>query len=630
MSVVVQKFGGTSVANSEKIVAAAQKAIRECKAGHQVVMVVSAMGKNTDGLIALAKETMEVGRAQAETTTGTQDDKFATAAKDFMDGPLSREMDMLLSTGEQVSVALMAMAVHELGYKSVSMTGAQIGITTDQVHTKARIKSISTDRMRQALDEGNIVIAAGFQGVDDDFNITTLGRGGSDTTAVALAAVLNADFCDIYTDVDGVYSMDPKILAEARRMTQVSYDEMLELASLGASVMHSRSIEFARNFNVPVRVRASFADGPGTMIVAKPESMSRAVCGAAIVKDEVRMTLRGVPDHPGAASDIFTPLAEQRIVVDMIVQNISTEGVAEICFTIPKADFASTMRVLQEVKEAKPTAYESINHSDKLSKISIVGSGMAAQTGVAEKMFRALAEKGINIQMISTSAIRISVLVDQDVAMEALRTVHKAFELEKAPTDLATEKPHEIVTEEEKVQAVELLQEMQLQQFKRLYQQQKQLERLLIDNIEMDDTQARITLSDVPNTPGLAAKVFKQIKDANVMVDMIVQSQGEQSQTSLSFTVPRKDAVKAAEVARALAKEFGMPEPKPAMNVDIISLRGTGMRSHTNVSSQMLGRLAAEGINIEMINTSEVCFSAVVAADKGEKTLAALKDEFKQ
>lgn len=630
MSIVVQKFGGTSVADSEKIVAAAQKAVRECKAGHQVVMVVSAMGKNTDKLISLAKETMEVAKSQAETAMGGgNDEKFTTVAKDFMDGPLSREMDMLLSTGEQVSVALMAMAVHELGYKSVSMTGAQIGITTDHMHTKARIKSISTDRMKQALDDGNIVIAAGFQGVDDDFNITTLGRGGSDTTAVALAAVLNADFCDIYTDVDGVYSMDPRILPEARRMNQVSYDEMLELASLGASVMHGRSIEFARNFNVPVRVRASYMDGPGTMIVASPESRSRAVCGAAIVKDEVRITLRGVPDHPGAANDIFNAITSQRIIVDMIVQNVSTEGVAEISFTIPKEEFAATMRALQEVKEAKPEAFESINHNDRLSKISIVGSGMAEQKGIAEKMFRALAEKDINIQMISTSAIRISVLVDQDVAMEALRTVHKAFGLDKPPVDFA-ETPQEIVTEEEKVQAVELLQEMQLQQFKRLYQQQRQLERLLIDNIEMDETQARITLPDVPNTPGLAARVFQQVKDADVMVDMIVQSQGEQLQTNLSFTVPRKDAAKAAQVAKAMAKEFNMPEPKPAVDIDIISLRGTGMRSHTSVSSRMLKRLAAEGINIEMINTSEVCFSAVVPSGKGEQAMEALKDEFKQ
>src|SRR5688572_26498006 len=273
MPLIVQKFGGTSVADTQKILAAARKAIRAQQQGNQVVTVVSAMGQNTDILVDLARE--------------------------ISDRPNAREMDMLLSTGEQVSVALMAMAIHSLGAKAVSLTGAQIGIRTDSTHTKARIQSISTDRMRKLLDEGNIVIAAGFQGIDDDFNITTLGRGGSDTTAVALAAVLKADTCEIYTDVDGVYTTDPRLLPEARRVRQISYDEMLELASLGAGVMHSRSIEFGKKFHVPIHVRSSFTDIPGTMIVAEPEAPDQAVCGAALVKDEARITIEGVPDRPG-------------------------------------------------------------------------------------------------------------------------------------------------------------------------------------------------------------------------------------------------------------------------------------------------------------------------------------------
>ncbi|MDO4549843.1 MAG: aspartate kinase [Planctomycetia bacterium] len=588
MSVIVQKFGGTSVADSKKILAAARKAIRAYNEGHQVVMVVSAMGKNTDKLIALAKE----------------------ITKD----PPSREMDMLLSTGEQVSVALMAMAIQQFGYKAVSMTGAQIGIKTDDAHTKARIKSISTDRMRAALDDGNIVIAAGFQGVDDDFNITTLGRGGSDTTAVALAAVLNAESCEIYTDVDGVYTTDPRIVPEARRVKQISYDEMLEMASLGAGVMHSRSIEFAKNFNVPVHVRASYSDEPGTMIVSAPESESRAVCGAAIVKDEVRLTVRGVPDRPGSAQMIFQAIAARRIVMDMIVQNIGTEGKAEISFTIPKIELSATLKALEEVKRGSNEAYETLSYDDHLSKISIVGHGMVHQVGVAEKMFLALGEKNINIQMISTSTIKISVLVDQDVAQEALRTIHAAFELEKVPEDMAQELRLAETTDEQKIHMIHRLQ---------------QLEELLIDKVELDENQARITLPEVPNTPGMSAKIFRRIMEENVVVDMIVQSQGEGLQTKLSFTVPCESVEKAYHVASCVAREFQIPEPKMSPAVAKISLSGTGMRSHTTVASRMLKRLAEAQINIEMINTSEVCFSVVVAAEKGKEAMAILQEEFK-
>src|SRR5258706_65943 len=287
MPLIVQKFGGTSVANPEKILKAARRAIRAQQEGNQVVMVVSAMGHSTDELIDLARQ--------------------------ITDKPPAREMDMLLSTGEQVSVALVAMAIHSLGHKAVSMTGAQIGIKTDTTHGKARIKSIETARMKKVLDAGNIIIAAGFQGIDEDFNITTLGRGGSDTTAVALAAVLRADACEIYTDVDGVYTTDPRVVPEARRVSRISYDEMLELASLGAGVMHSRSIEFGKKFDVPIHVRSSFTDQPGTMIVAEPERPDQPVSGAAITKDEARISVQGVPDVPGTSLEIFSRIAAQNI-----------------------------------------------------------------------------------------------------------------------------------------------------------------------------------------------------------------------------------------------------------------------------------------------------------------------------
>ncbi len=326
MPIIVQKFGGTSVADSKKILAAARKAIRAEMEGGQVVTVVSAMGHATDELVDLAKE--------------------------ITDSPPAREMDMLLSTGEQVSVALMAMAIHSLGHEAISMTGAQMGIMTDSTHTKARIQSISAERIRQALDEGKIVIAAGFQGVDPSHNITTLGRGGSDTTAVALAAVLHADSCEIYTDVDGVYTTDPRLMPGARRVKQISYDEMLELASAGAAVMHSRSIEFAKKFGVPVHVRSSFSDQPGTMIVAAPESPDQAVCGAAMAKDEARVTVLGVPDRPGAAMTIFSKIAAKNIATDMIVQNVAAHEQTDISFTVVRDDLPATLKAIEEATRA--------------------------------------------------------------------------------------------------------------------------------------------------------------------------------------------------------------------------------------------------------------------------------------
>ncbi len=361
MPLIVQKFGGTSVADSQKILAAARKAIRAEQEGAQVVMVVSAMGKNTDALIELAGQVNE--------------------------RPPAREMDMLLSTGEQVSVALMAMAIESLGYDAISFTGAQIGIRTDSTHTKARIQSISTDRMKTALENGRIVIAAGFQGIDENFNITTLGRGGSDTSAVALAAVLEADQCEIYTDVDGVYTTDPRVLPEARKMSRVSYDEMLELASLGAGVMHSRSIEFAKKFNVPIHVRNSFADVPGTLIVAEPESSERPVSGAALVKNEVQVTLLGVPDEPGTSLAIFSRIAKKNVTVDMIVQNVGAEGRADISFTVLRADLPDTREAVQEACAELGAA--DFRVEEDVAKISVVGLGMARQTGVADRMFRA-------------------------------------------------------------------------------------------------------------------------------------------------------------------------------------------------------------------------------------------------
>ncbi|MFV1965718.1 MAG: aspartate kinase [Pirellulaceae bacterium] len=589
MSLIVQKFGGTSVADSEKILAAARKAIRAQRQGHQVVMVVSAMGKNTDMLVALAGQ--------------------------ITDRPPAREMDMLLSTGEQVSVALMAMAVHSLGHKAVSLTGAQMGIRTDSKHTKARIRSISTKRVKRLLDEGNIVIAAGFQGMDEDWNITTLGRGGSDTTAVALAAVLRADSCEIYTDVDGVYTTDPRVVPEARRVGQVSYDEMLELASLGSGVMHNRSIEFAKKYGVSIHVRSSLSDAAGTMIVAAPEAPEQSVCGAALLKDEARVSLLGVPDVPGTSLELFSRIAGRNISVDMIVQDVGDQGKADITFTVPFQELRSTLDVVGDAsKVIKPSE---ISSDDCVSKVSVVGLGMARQAGVADKMFRALADAAVNIQMITTSEIKISALVERQAAQVALRAVHGAFELdvEPPPTDsaiTASSRAHapDAVTIASRLRGADM-------------------EELTIDSIAMDESQARVTIRGVPDTPGVAATVFEEVAAVGVFVDMIVQSyNGHEDEANLSFTVAQDRLESALQVARRLAEKYHCQTVTSSPKIAKLSVSGVGLRSHTGVAIRMFRALAGADINVEMINTSEVHVNVVVDGRHGREALTRLEDAF--
>ncbi|MEZ6137848.1 MAG: aspartate kinase [Pirellulaceae bacterium] len=590
MALVVQKFGGTSVADPEKILAAARKAIRAQQEGNQVVVVVSAMGHNTDLLVDLAQQ--------------------------VNDAPPAREMDMLLSTGEQVSVALMAMAVHSLGYQAVSLTGAQMGIQTDSSFTKARIRTIAADRIKSQLEAGNIVIAAGFQGIDENFNITTLGRGGSDTTAVALAAVLHADACEIHTDVDGVYTTDPRQLPEARQMSRISYDEMLELASLGAGVMHNRSIEFAKKYHVPIHVRSSFSDTRGTLIVSESESPSTSVCGAALTRDEARITIQGVPDHPGTSSQIFKLLADQKITVDMIVQNVGQEDRADISFTVPKAELKDAVKAVRDaVTKVGATGF---TQDDDVSKVSVVGQGMAHQTGVARQMFRAIAEAGINIQMITTSEIKISVLVARSEALAALRAVHQSFGLFRKPADAVVwnELPRRTQTQADVDKLV-------------LDLQVADMEQLSLSEISLADDQARVTLAGVPDSPGLAADVFDAIAAQGVFVDMIVQSyDGFQGETSISFTIPRKQYAAAMQVMQQLQDKFAVRRVCGSEDIAKLSVSGIGMRSHTNVAIGMFEVLAEAGINVEMINTSELRVNVVVESKSGAKALDCLKRKF--
>ena len=404
MGLTVQKFGGSSVADAEKIKGAARRVVQSFREGNQVVVVVSARGEMTDELFGLAKEITEK--------------------------PSSRELDTLVSTGEQMSIALMAMAIHALGHDAISFTGAQVGIVTDGYHTNARILKIDTTKIKKELDSGKIVVVAGYQGVDAYKNITTLGRGGSDATAVALAALLKAEHCDIFTDVDGIYTADPRIVPEARKLDRISYGELLELASMGSQVMQARSIAFAKKYNVPLRVRSCFNNSEGTIICQEVKEMEEVVVsGATVTKDEAKVVIRGIPDRPGQAAGIFREMARNNVNVDMIIQNIGSRGLANITFTVPKAELDVAMEAVRKIQ--KEAGFAEVRADSKVAKLSVVGIGMRSHCGIAEKMFHALAEEKVNIQMISTSEIKISCIIDEAQAERALKAVHKAFELEK-------------------------------------------------------------------------------------------------------------------------------------------------------------------------------------------------------
>ncbi|MBU1656668.1 MAG: aspartate kinase [Candidatus Omnitrophica bacterium] len=402
--IIVQKYGGTSVADPGKIKHVAKR-VKECKdRGYDVAVVVSALGKTTDALLNLAAE--------------------------ISSDPVERELDMLMSTGEQVSVALLAMALHEIGEEAISFTGAQVGIITDSSHTKARILDISTKRIKEQFAKGRIVIVAGFQGTDPDQEITTLGRGGSDVTAVALAKVLSAEVCEIYTDVKGVYTADPRTVKNARKLENISYDEMLEFASLGAQVMQARSIEVASKFNIPIHVRASFCDEQGTMICKEVKKMEDVlVRGVTVNKDEAKVTVCDVPDKPGEASRLFACLAKANINVDMIIQNVSRTRRTDISFTVPASDLKRTQEVVKEAN--KKIGAIDVKFDKDVAKLSVVGVGMRSHSGVAAKMFGALASEKINIDMISTSEIKISCVIRKKDAEAAVRVTHKAFGLNK-------------------------------------------------------------------------------------------------------------------------------------------------------------------------------------------------------
>jgi aspartate kinase len=615
LSLVVQKFGGSSVATAERIMAAARRALRARQSGKQVIVVVSARGDTTDELIQLARE--------------------------ITDRPPAREMDMLLSTGEQISIALMAMAIQSLGQPAISLTGAQIGIVTDSFHTKARIKNISTERIRHALDEGKVVIVAGFQGIDENYNITTLGRGGSDTTAVALAAVMKHETpvqahglppvglvvdCELYTDVDGIYTTDPRIVPEARKIDFISYDEVLELASLGANVLHSRSVEFAKKFDVPLQKRSSFSDADGTWIVPEADWMRDIVaCGAAIVKDEARVLLDGVPDQPGVSHRIFSAIAAENIVVDMIAQNAGSNGRAAIGFTVLRNELPATLAVLRPLAQQLDAQ---VQHEEDVSKVSIVGTGMRTHSGVAERMFAALAAADINLKMITTGDIKISVLVDKADGVRALRAVHQAFDLDKPrpgaglPAGRSSQVPFQR-------RPAAVLEELAGKDHPVTSQQLSSMEDIVVSDVLLHTDHGRITILDLADRAGNCSRIFQAIAANGIIVDMIVQNLPRAGRAELSFSVPRDDLAKAMTLTQEVVRTVD-PACRVVADADIARLFviGVGMRTHTGVARRMFGELAAHGINISMINTSEVCVSVVVDRRRGEEALQCLQKAF--
>jgi aspartate kinase len=578
MALIVQKYGGTSVGSAERIQAVAQRVVATVKAGNQVVVVVSAMGKTTDGLVKLAGE--------------------------LSANPARRELDMLLSTGEQVTIALLSVAIQELGQPAISLTGTQAGIITEAEHTRARILEIKTDRVQRHLDEGKVVVVAGFQGMSaiGDRDITTLGRGGSDTSAVALAAALTASACEIYTDVPGILTTDPRIVPEAQLLTEITADEMLELASLGAKVLHPRAVEIAKNYGVPLVVRSSWTDEPGTWVVS-PVPQPRPLTGLEIARPvdavefsahQAKIAILRVPDRAGIAGQLFGAIATQGIDVDLIVQSIHAGNVNDIAFTVSDRMATRTQAVVEAIvprldDKSIASMAETMVEPD-IAKVSISGAGMIGRPGVAAQMFATLANAGVNIQMISTSEVKVSCVIaagDGDLAIAALC---REFEISTSTTD-ATQP-----TQPGHLPAVR--------------------------GVALDLQLARLAVRQVPDRPGMAAELFGILAKNNISMDTIIQSQRTNivkgiATRDIAFTVAQADAADAKRLLDAAAPELGCGEIIVDEAIAKVSIVGAGMISQPGVAAKMFDALAAAGINIQTIATSEIKISCIVAQDRG-------------
>ncbi len=593
MALIVQKYGGTSVGSVERIKAVAARVKAAVDAGNSLVVVVSAMAKETDKLVKLAH--------------------------DIASSPCRREMDMLLSTGEQQSMALLSMALQDLGQPAISLTGAQVGIQTEPAHTRARIINIETKRMERHLAEGKVVVVAGFQGItqgltqEADLEVTTLGRGGSDTSAVALAAALKADLCEIYTDVPGVFTTDPRLVENASLLDEITCDEMLELASLGAKVLHPRAVEIARNYGVQMVVRSSWSDAPGTRVIAPGASprplhnleLGRPVDGVRFDPDQAKVAMLRVEDRPGIAAGIFGAMAKQSVIVDLIIQSIHEGNTNDIAFTVDQksANQAEAVAIASSSilkRHDKADEAEVIVDRD-IVKVSIVGAGMIGRPGIAARMFRVLADAGINLQMISTSEVNVSCTISAQHCDRALAILCQTFEVESSPAK---------ITVSEAVQSCPP-----------------------VRGVALDLKQARLAIRHVPDRPGMAAHIFQELAAANISVDMIIQSQrsrqiqGEMTR-DIAFTVPQMDLEIAQEKLAAIAQSLDNVEVTSDSDVAKVSIVGTGMLGRPGVAAQMFEALAAQGINIQMIATSEIRVSCIVSKSQGVDALKAAHQAF--
>ncbi|MDZ8026337.1 MAG: aspartate kinase [Nostoc sp. SerVER01] len=610
MALIVQKYGGTSVGSVERIQAVAQRVYKTVKAGNSLVVVVSAMGKTTDGLVKLANE--------------------------ISPNPNRREMDMLLSTGEQVTIALLSMALQELGQPAISMTGAQVGIVTEAEHSRARILHIETTRLTRHIKAGKVVVVAGFQGISSagEMEITTLGRGGSDTSAVALAAALQANFCEIYTDVPGILTTDPRLVPEAQLMDAITCNEMLELASLGAKVLHPRAVEIARNYGVPLVVRSSWTDDPGTWVTStRPQGRSlinleiaRPVDAVEFDNNQARVALLRVPDKPGVAARLFGEIARQKVDVDLIIQSIHEGNSNDIAFTVTTPILKRAEAVAAAIAPAlrnpsNPKSEEAevmVEHN--IAKVSIAGAGMIGRPGVAAKMFATLAEAGVNIQMISTSEVKVSCVVDAADCDRAVTALSTAFEIEAGEEDAGT-RGH---GDAEKLSNTFFASP-----------------RLPVSasptppvrGIALDLNQARLAIRQLPDKPGMAAKLFGLLAQHNISVDMIIQSQRCRvidgiPRRDIAFTVSRMDGENAKQLLTQVAAELGWGEVVLDSAIAKVSIVGTGMVGQPGVAAKMFDALAQQQINIQMIATSEIKISCVVAQEQGVKALQAIHTAF--
>lgn len=620
MALIVQKYGGTSVGSVERIKAVAARVKATVDAGHTLVVVVSAMAKETDKLVKLAH--------------------------DISSNPCRREMDVLLSTGEQQTIALLSMALQALGQSAISLTGAQVGIETEPAHTRARIINIQTERLERHLKEGKVVVVAGFQGITQglqgaDLEVTTLGRGGSDTSAVALAAALKADLCEIYTDVPGVFTTDPRLVENASLLTEITCDEMLELASLGAKVLHPRAVEIARNYGVQMVVRSSWSDAPGTKVIAPGGSprplhnleLGRPVDGVRFDLDQAKVAMLRVADRPGIAAGLFSAMARQGVTVDLIIQSIHDGNTNDIAFTVDRPSLNQAEAVATafsamlhqplkgdtakgdagkegsrregarpegaRLEDARPEDEVEVILDRDIVKVSIVGAGMIGRPGIAAQMFQVLADAGINLQMISTSEVNVSCTIAAEHCDRALAILCKTFAVDSSPNQVSTPDP----------------------------------ESPPVRGVALDLKQARLAILRVPDRPGMAAQIFQELAAANISVDMIIQSQrsrpirGEMTR-DIAFTVPQIDLAIAQQTLEAIAQTLDNAEVTADSDVAKVSIVGTGMLGRPGVAARLFEALAAQSINIQMIATSEIRVSCVVSKDHGADALKAAHAAF--